>query len=72
MNSFTLEASFHGYLNKDRQTIEFFESHFKKLGSIVGQSLYEYVLILKRHEEEKKKQKRAEEKKKKLKKLKNA
>jgi len=36
MNCFTLEASFHGYLNKARQTIEFTTEMFEKMGEILG------------------------------------
>ena len=54
MNSFTLEASFHGYLTKERITVEFLTTHFMKMGNIVGESLYEYVLILEQDEKNKK------------------
>lgn len=35
MNCFTLEASFHGYLNKDRQTVEFTTDMFEKMGEVL-------------------------------------
>jgi cytosolic carboxypeptidase protein 2/3 len=42
MNCFTLEASFHGYLNKDRQTIEFTTEMFEQMGCFLGQGFAEY------------------------------
>jgi hypothetical protein len=32
MNCFTLEASFHGYINQDRQTIELTTQMFENMG----------------------------------------
>lgn len=42
MNCFTLEASFHGYLNKDRQTVEFTTEMFEKMGEVLCSGFYEY------------------------------
>jgi hypothetical protein len=42
MNCFTLEASFHGYLTKQRQTVEFTTEMFEKMGELLGQSFGEY------------------------------
>ena len=33
MNSFTLEASFHGFLTQERETIEFTTDQFEKMVS---------------------------------------
>jgi hypothetical protein len=46
MNSFTLEASFNGYINEKRQTIEFGTQHFLDLGTVLCRSLFDYVMIL--------------------------
>ena len=42
MNCFTLEASFHGFLNKERQTIEFTTEMYEKMGEILGLGFQEY------------------------------
>jgi hypothetical protein len=41
-NCFTLEASMHAYVNKDRQTIEFTENDLIILGVQMGQSIHQY------------------------------
>lgn len=42
MNCFTLEASFHGYLTKDRETVEFTTEMFEKMGEVLGKGFCEY------------------------------
>lgn len=42
MNCFTLEASFHGYLDKDRQTVELTTQMFEAMGSSLGGAFCEY------------------------------
>ena len=46
MNCFTLEASFHGYLNKERETVVFTTEAWEKMGGQFCSTLYEYLLIL--------------------------
>lgn len=69
MNCFTLEASFFGYLNEERETIEFSTQHLENMGEHLANSLYEYLLIL--EEEERLKRIKLIENKKKKNKLKN-
>lgn len=42
MNCFTLEASFHGYIDKDRNTVEFKTEDLGELGKSLGFAFYEY------------------------------
>ena len=51
MNSFTCEASFHGYMDEERRTVEFLTSHYLKMGRILGSTFYEYKLIVEADEE---------------------
>ena len=44
-NCYTLEASFQGYFNHARITRDFEASHFLKVGSMLGNSLFEYVIM---------------------------
>lgn len=39
MNSFTLEASFNGYLDANRSTVEFTTKHFLDMGRVLGETL---------------------------------
>ena len=39
-NCFTLEASMHAYVNKDRQTLEFKEEDLQLLGVQMGQTIH--------------------------------
>ncbi len=50
MNSLTVEASFYGFLNADRRTIEFCCEFYERMGCHLGRSFLEYVHLL---EEEK-------------------
>jgi len=62
LNSYTLEASFHGFFTEDRETIEFMPSHLYSLGEILSQGLFENLLMTEDHErqtrERKERQKR--------------
>jgi hypothetical protein len=42
MNCFTLEASFFGFINKERQTIDLTTENLEKMGEIMGNGFYEY------------------------------
>jgi len=42
MNCFTLEASFFGYINKERQTKQLTTENLEKMGEILGNGFYEY------------------------------
>jgi cytosolic carboxypeptidase protein 2/3 len=50
VNCFTLEASFQGYFDSSRKTIDFEHSHFSKIGIMLAKSFFEYV-IMKEEEE---------------------
>ena len=50
MNCFTLEASFHGYFDKDRETKDFSHIQYFQIGKILGNTLFEYI-IMKQDEE---------------------
>ena len=41
-NCFTLEASFHGFIDKDRTTTEMTTEHFEEMGNVLGTSFYDY------------------------------
>lgn len=45
MNCFTLEASFHGFFNKNRETKDFMTSHFCQVGKMLANSLHEYNIM---------------------------
>jgi len=44
-NCFTIEASFHGYFNKERVTLDFDQSHFLDIGEVLASSIFEYLII---------------------------
>lgn len=50
---FTMEASFHGYFDKDRNQYEFTEEAYEQMGINLVNSLYEYVMILEESERRK-------------------
>lgn len=54
MNCFTLEASFHGYLNEERETVEFTPVMLESMGEHLVNSLYEYFLILEEEDRQRK------------------
>ena len=66
MNCFTFEASFHGYLTEHRETIEFTETEFEKMGEHLLNSMHEF-LLLREEEDRQKKIKEINNKKKKKK-----
>jgi len=45
MNSFTIEASFHGYISDKRENIEFMNVHYEKMGQILGAALLQDQII---------------------------
>lgn len=52
MNCFTLEASFHGYLNKDRQTLDLTTESLEKMGEILGNGFHEYHILVEEDEKQ--------------------
>lgn len=48
-NSYTVETSAFGYINKDRRTFCFDESNLAYFGECLGQSIFEFVLIQEEH-----------------------
>jgi len=40
MNSFTLEASFNGFIDENRQTVEFQTDHFLEMGQVLGKTIH--------------------------------
>lgn len=50
MNCFTLEASFQGYFDHERETKDFTHAHFFQVGKMLASALFEYT-ILKEDEE---------------------
>ena len=46
MNSFTLEASFNGFINEKRETIELTTQSFLEMGRMLTKSVFDYVKIL--------------------------
>lgn len=45
-NSFTFEASFHGYFDKEKVNHEFTPEMYEEVGAKLVNSLYEYMMIL--------------------------
>ena len=43
MNCFTLEASFHGYINQERDTVEFTTESLAEMGAHLGQTISDYT-----------------------------
>jgi hypothetical protein len=66
MNSFTLETSFHGYLNSDRATIVFDEDNLKEIGRNLCTVMLSYMHLL--EDEKRERAERRAARKKKLKK----
>ncbi len=46
MNSLTLEASFYGYIDADRKTVEFRQDYYEAMGEHIGGALLEYTRSL--------------------------
>ena len=47
MNSFTIESSFHGFINRERKIMEFCKSLYKAMGMNIGKTIFDYLNILK-------------------------
>lgn len=45
-NCFTLEASFHGWFDREKNNFEFDIKSYEQMGVNLVNSLYEYVMIL--------------------------
>ena len=45
-NSYTIEASFHGYLTPNRKTIEFGPKEYKEMGKNIASTLMDYLLVV--------------------------
>lgn len=65
--SYTLEASFHGYLTPQRATVPFDEELLMKMGSLVCDGLLDYVLLLEEDQTRKERKRLARLRKKKRK-----
>jgi len=50
MNCFTLEASFHGFLNNERVTEDLGPVQLEKMGGHLGESLFEYACLVEEDE----------------------
>ncbi len=46
MNCFTLEASFHGYITRERATVEFKAEMFSEMGKTTCEALLEYLTLV--------------------------
>lgn len=53
MTCFTLEASFHGFIDTDRTTTEFTTESLQELGSVLGASISDYVNLFDAEERQK-------------------
>lgn len=53
MNCFTLESSFHGFIDKDRQTIELTTEMLESMGHILGSGFHEYQTLVEEDEKQK-------------------
>ena len=53
MNCYTLEASFHGYFDGDRNNFEFTEGAYEEMGEHVVNSLYEYMVLVEEEQRQK-------------------
>ena len=69
MNSFTFEASFHGFFDQTNQNYEFTPSTYEEMCEHLANSLFEYLMILEEEERRKKLKEIAKKKKKKQKQL---
>jgi|DEB0MinimDraft_12_1074336.scaffolds.fasta_scaffold14568_3 hypothetical protein len=46
MNCYTIEASFHGYFDQDRNNYEFTEQSYEDMGEHLANSIYEYITLM--------------------------
>lgn len=45
MNCFTLEASFQGFFNHERETRDFLPHHFYDVGRTLAKTTFEYIMM---------------------------
>lgn len=53
MNCFTLEASFHGYIDRERRTVELTTEMLENMGFVLGGGFYEYQTLVEEDEKQK-------------------
>jgi 23S rRNA maturation mini-RNase III len=53
MNCFTLEASFHGYITRERTTVEFKADMFSEMGKTTCEALLEYLTLVEEDDRQK-------------------
>ena len=46
MNCYTIEASFHGYFDQDRNNFEFTEQAYEEMGEHLANSIFEYMILM--------------------------
>ena len=46
MNCFTVEASFFGYMSRDRESFQFTSPMLENMGKALGEAVYDYVIML--------------------------
>ena len=46
MNCFTLEATFHSFINKERQNIELTPGKMEEMGSSLAETLWDYLVLI--------------------------
>jgi hypothetical protein len=63
MNCYTIEASFHGFFDQERNNFEFTEQSYEEMGEHLVNSIYEYMTLV--EDESRQKQIKELEKKKK-------
>jgi len=67
MNCFTFEASFHGYFDHMNTNFEFTRAAYEDMGEHLGNSFFEYLMIMEEEERRRKLKEIAKKKKKKQK-----
>ena len=50
LNCFTLESSFHGYFDQERETKQFTQTHFSNVGKMLANSLFEMLIMFEEEE----------------------
>ena len=53
MNCFTLEASFHGFIDTDRSTTELTTESLEEMGSVLGLTMSDYMNLVEEDERQK-------------------
>ena len=46
VNCYTLESSFHGFFDNNRNNFDFVMEHYQKVGGFALKSVFEYVIML--------------------------